>query len=185
MIEIRSLTELPAEALSQEDTRYTSTEKYVAHKTEDSQRTVISLELTPLDAPYIKQYLSKDDEEMQRYQQYAREGHSLGAYDGDTLVGLALTEARWWNRTLWLWEFYVAATHRRQGIGRRLMEALAEKARQAGFRVITLETQNTNAPAIAFYRSAGFEIESIDLSFYTNHDVTDGEVAIFMKRKLA
>jgi ribosomal protein S18 acetylase RimI-like enzyme len=97
---------------------------------------------------------------------------------------LALTEARWWNRSLWLWEFYVAATHRRRGIGRQLMDALAEKARQAGFRVITLETQNTNVPAITFYRSAGFEIEAIDLSLYTNHDVTDGEIAIFMKRKV-
>jgi ribosomal protein S18 acetylase RimI-like enzyme len=46
------------------------------------------------------------------------------------------------------------------------------------------ETQDTNQPAIAFYRAVGFEIEAVDLSYYTNHDLAGGEVAIFMKRKL-
>jgi hypothetical protein len=30
----------------------------------------------------------------------------------------------------------------------------------------------------------GFEIDALDLSYYTNQDVEEGEVAIFMKRKL-
>jgi ribosomal protein S18 acetylase RimI-like enzyme len=47
-----------------------------------------------------------------------------------------------------------------------------------------VETQNTNLPAIRFYRAVGFEIEAVDLSYYTNHDTLDGEVAIFMKRKV-
>ncbi|MDE2700419.1 MAG: hypothetical protein OXI23_16220 [Gemmatimonadota bacterium] len=38
-------------------------------------------------------------------------------------------------------------------------------------------------PAIDFYRGVGFEVEGVDLSYYTNSDV-DGEVAVFMKRKL-
>jgi len=61
---------------------------------------------------------------------------------------------------------------------------LADKARVAGFRVLVLETQNTNVPAIRFYRKAGFEVEGIDLSYYSNTDITDGEIAIFMKRKI-
>lgn len=52
------------------------------------------------------------------------------------------------------------------------------------FGAINLETQNTNVNAIRFYRRSGFEIEGIDLSYYTNDDVEGGEVAIFMKRKL-
>jgi ribosomal protein S18 acetylase RimI-like enzyme len=46
------------------------------------------------------------------------------------------------------------------------------------------ETQNTNAPAIAFYRRVGFELDGIDLSYYSNEDVTQGEVALFMKLRL-
>ena len=50
--------------------------------------------------------------------------------------------------------------------------------------LIVCETQNYNVPAIEFYRKVGFEIEGIDLSYYSNRDMTEGEVAIFMKRKL-
>jgi len=64
------------------------------------------------------------------------------------------------------------------------MEALAEKARKAGLRTIVCETQTTNAPAIRFYRKLGFNIEGIDLSCYSNEDFPDGEIAIFMKRRL-
>ena len=64
------------------------------------------------------------------------------------------------------------------------MEAMADKAKEAGMRVIVCETQNYNVPAIEFYRKVGFEIEGIDLSYYSNRDMTEGEVAIFMKRKL-
>ncbi len=131
----------------------------------------------------MKRWERSDDEEQLRYQQYVTEGYSLGAFDGDRLVGFALTEPRTWNRTLWVWEFHVSETYRRRGIGRQLMEALAEKASQARFRCLGLETQSTNVPAITFYRAVGFEIEAIDLSLYTNTDIIDGEVAIFMKRK--
>jgi ribosomal protein S18 acetylase RimI-like enzyme len=78
----------------------------------------------------------------------------------------------------------VAQPCQRQGIGRRLMEALAVRATEAGLRVMVCETQNTNLPAIDFYRSVGFEIEGVDLSYYSNRDLIEGEVAIFMKRKL-
>ena len=50
------------------------------------------------------------------------------------------------------------------------MEALAEIGKLAGCRVIVCETQNTNAPAIDFYRRVGFEIGAVDLSYYTNKD---------------
>jgi ribosomal protein S18 acetylase RimI-like enzyme len=183
MIEIRSLTSLSEDEMQEIAGGYTSPARYVVRKEESFERTVITLELTRLDRPYIKQWERSDSQELKRYQQYAAEGYSLGAYESDRLVGIALTEPRWWSRSLWIWEFHVAETHRCRGIGRQLMDAMAEKARQAGFRNLGLETQSTNIPAIAFYRAVGFEIEALDLSFYTNTDAIDGEVAIFMKRK--
>lgn len=99
-------------------------------------------------------------------------------------MGIAIAEARRWNSSLWIWEFYIAADCRRMGAGRDLMESLADLARQAGLRVMTAETQSTNVPAINFYRALGFEIDAIDCSYYTNQDIAAGEVALFMKRKL-
>lgn len=183
-IDIRPLSVITADNLAAIGGGYASPAKYAVHKVEDDQLTVITVELVDLETPYVKRWEKSDAEEMARYQDYARQGYSLGAYEGDTLVGFALCEARQWNRTLWIWEFHVAPTHRRRGIGRCLMEAVVRRARQAGFRIIGLETQSANVPAIAFYRAVGFELDAIDLSFYTNTDMVDGEVAFFMKRKL-
>jgi streptothricin acetyltransferase len=62
------------------------------------------------------------------------------------------------------------------------MERLEVISRETGLRAIVCETQNTNVPAIDFYRHIGFTLEGIDLSFYTNDDYLNGEVAIFMKK---
>ena len=184
MIEIRPLASLSIDKVHEIGGGYTSTARYTVRKVEGVERTVFTLELTPLDSPYVKRWERSDFQEEERYRQIIAEGHSLGAYDGDQLVGLAIAETRRWNSTLWVWEFHVAESHRRRGIGRQLMAAVVEEARQAGLRVVGLETQSTNLPAITFYRAVGFEIDALDLSLYTNTDAADGEVAIFMKRKL-
>jgi ribosomal protein S18 acetylase RimI-like enzyme len=184
MIEIRPLSCISADEIHEIGGGYTSHARYTVRKVESVERTEITLELTPLDKPYVKRWEQSDEEERERYRQFVDTGYSLGAYDGDYLIGIALTEPRRWNSTLWVWEFHVAESHRRRGIGRQLMEAVVEKARQSGFRVVGLETQSTNISAISFYRATGFEIEAVDLSLYTNTDAADGEVAIFMKRKL-
>jgi len=183
MIEIRPFLSLSGENLTELNRGYTSTAHYRVSKSETAERTVIMLELEQLPNPYVK-YWGSDAEELARYQGFAAQGHSLAAYEGERFVALALCEPRRWNQTWWIWEFHVAESHRRRGIGRFLMEAVAQKAQDSGFRILTLETQNTNVPAIHFYRAVGFEIEALDLSFYTNTDMSDGEVAIFMKRKL-
>jgi ribosomal protein S18 acetylase RimI-like enzyme len=99
-------------------------------------------------------------------------------------VGIALAEPRHWNKSLWVWELHVVESHRRRGVGRQLVDALANKAREAGLRTLVCETQNTNVPAMRFYHSVGFRIEGIDISYYTNEDFPDGEIAVFMKKRL-
>ena len=181
MVAIRMLRQLIQEDLDQIMAGYTSTEKYVVNKTETPERTTISLQLLAMDRPYVKRWGS---DHIEQYSACFRHDLSLGAYVGDRLVGLGLAEPRWWNRTLWIWQFGVLESYWRQGIGLRLMDLLAEKALAANLRVMVAETQNTNVPAIRFYRAAGFAVDAVDLSYYSNHDLSDGEVAIFMKRKL-
>jgi ribosomal protein S18 acetylase RimI-like enzyme len=70
--------------------------------------------------------------------QLASNSHQLG------IKGLAVDPAR-----------------RREGIGAALIEALAERARGAGIRRVTLRVLSTNSPALALYERAGFEVEGV------------------------
>lgn len=185
MIAIRPLTAIAEADLLRLIQGYTSSAKYVVAKTETPERVTFTLEWATLAQPYVKRWDPPDPELRERYLRMPAEGCSLGVFADERLAGLALTEPQAWNRSLWIWEFHIAAEYQRRGLGRRLMEAVAAQARAEGRRCLVVEVQNTNAPAIQFYRAAGFAIEAVDLSYYTNADLErDGEVALFMKRRL-
>lgn len=85
----------------------------------------------------------------------------FGAFDGQ-LVGMAglyrerlLKAAHKVN----LWGFYVRSSARRQGLGRRLLEAALENARtMAGVTSIRLSVSETAPAAKALYEQAGFQV---------------------------
>lgn len=184
MIEIRTLHNL--NGLSKVITGYTSEQKYEIARTETTDQITFSMQLVQLEQPYIKHYDDYLDEEtFQDYMNFLQQGLSLGAYDGDQLVGVGIAEAQTWNNILWMREFHVAETHRGKGIGRRLMDGLAVNGQAANLRAILCETQTTNVPAINFYRKMGFTCDGFNLSLYTNEDWPDGEVAVFMKKVLS
>ena len=159
---------------------YTSNKKYFVSKTESNDETVFTLRLGELPRPFVKRI-----ERTPRYdEEVFQQGFSFAAYDGDMPVGIVIAGRRDWNRSLWVWDMDVRKSHQRRGIGTKLLGAVVDRARSEGMRVVVCETQNTNTPAIQFYRSIGFEMDGIDLSYYSNEDVEKGEVAIFMKLKL-
>jgi ribosomal protein S18 acetylase RimI-like enzyme len=184
VIEIRPLTHLDLEDLRRLIAGYVSNMKYQVSLDESDDRFALTLQIIPLETPYVKRYDHLDEPTLQHYAQLPHHGLSFGAYEAGRCVGVALTEPRAWNKSLWVWEFHVEAAHRRRGIGRQLMGMLTERGRAAGMRTVVCETQNTNVPAIRFYRKLGFRFEGIDLSYYSNHDFPDGEIAIFMKKQL-
>jgi streptothricin acetyltransferase len=162
---------------------YESDQEYRAHKTETGESIVISLKLEKREIPYVKKWDRPEaDLEMQRA--IVKGGLSWGAFSGDRLAGAALLEVRRWNNSLHLHDLEVMPGFRGLGIGGRLLDKTLETARDQKVRVITLETQTTNYPAIKFYRKHGYEIDGVDLSFYTNHDAESGEVALTMKLKI-
>ena len=181
MIEIRPLAQLDTSRFHELSAGYTSSSVYHVDKSESDAQTTLSLHLQELESPYEKLW-EPDTHTDTRYRQVIQQGLSLGVYDGDRLVGIAIAEKQAWNRTLWVWEFHIDSDHRGRGLGRELMEKLAAVGKKVGCRVMVCETQNTNVPAIRFYRKVGFEVGAIDLSYYTNKDMTDFEVAVFMKR---
>jgi ribosomal protein S18 acetylase RimI-like enzyme len=164
-------------------TGYESDQMYRVEKSETEDNTVISLRLEKRDSPYVKRWArTRDDLEMQK--EVAAQGLSWGAFSGESLVGVALLELRHWNNSLHLHDLEVMPGFRGLGVGGMLMDKTLETARAEKVRVITLETQTTNYPAVKFYRRHGYQIDGVDLSFYTNHDIPDGEVALTMKLKL-
>jgi ribosomal protein S18 acetylase RimI-like enzyme len=182
MIEICPLKQLDAAELNRVTGPFTCREMYRVRYEDSAERTSFSLERVSLPEPHVHNY-SHIDEAWVR-DTLANADFSFGAYEDGLLVGALIAEKRAWNDSLWVWEFHVEAPRRGQGIGRQLMQHAADKARQAGLRTIICETQNRNACAISAYRKLGFRVEGVDISYYTNEDYPDKDVAVFMKLRL-
>lgn len=69
--------------------------------------------------------------------------------------------------------------HRRQGLARRVLEALLRLASQAGAERATLEVSSANAAARALYASLGFKEVAVRRAYYRN-----GEDALIELKKL-
>jgi phosphinothricin acetyltransferase len=66
---------------------------------------------------------------------------------------------------------YVAPGARGRGVGRALMEALAEAAEAAGYHKLTSRVFTTNAASLALHRAAGFT----EVGIQRRHGRLDGE----------
>ena len=89
----------------------------------------------------------------------------LVALDGEAIVGyagtwLVINEAHVTNVA-------VHADRRRQGIGRVLMDALMQMAREEGMESMTLEVRVSNEAARALYQQLGFVSAGIRKNYYS------------------
>jgi putative acetyltransferase len=88
----------------------------------------------------------------------------IGAVDGDVVafVDVALirhSDAGTYHAPgvdAYVEELIVTGSHRRRGVARTLMDAAEAWAREAGARIVTLDTHVTNAPARALYDAIGY-----------------------------
>jgi ribosomal protein S18 acetylase RimI-like enzyme len=100
-------------------------------------------------------------------------GIVVNAEDGAPIAGLAGTT---WGGTCEIGQLWVEPEHRRNGLGRRLMERAEEVARQRGCSQIVLATHSFQAPD--FYRKLGFdEVGRIN-------DYPRGHASIWMRKGL-
>ena len=63
----------------------------------------------------------------------------------------------------------VAAPHRRQGIGEKLMVELLERGRTAGMVCSTLEVRAGNQPAITLYEKLGYHVAATRKGYYPDN----------------
>jgi aminoglycoside 6'-N-acetyltransferase I len=68
---------------------------------------------------------------------------------------------------LWINEIGVAPTHRRQGIGKALMQAILEEAQRSGCTEAWVLTERDNLPAMSMYTSSGGIESSPDPVMFT------------------
>lgn len=104
------------------------------------------------------------------------DGHSFGAFDDNELQAWIICEHRTWNNSFYIENILINEKYRRQGIGIMLIKNAIKEARKLNCRVIELETQNTNYPAIQFYRKIGFNITGVNTRLYDHSE----EIALFM-----
>nr|WP_315029316.1 GNAT family N-acetyltransferase [uncultured Chryseobacterium sp.] len=125
--------------------------------------------------PYTKTW-ETGSEDIKDLNLMIEKGQSFGAYVNDELVGWMICEQRTWNNSFYIENILIDEKYRRQGTGVMLIKNAIKEARQLNSRVIELETQNTNYPAIQFYRRMGFAITGVNTRLYANTE----EIALFM-----
>lgn len=89
-----------------------------------------------------------------------------------------------WSRLVRIWHLYVREEFRGQGIGRALIDTVRTAAKHFKARGIILETQSCNAPAIAFYQKLGFSFWGLNTCAYSNNDIENRDVFIWMGIKV-
>lgn len=98
----------------------------------------------------------------------------LKAVHGDTMVGFIAGDVRGPERISWITTLGVLPEYRRQGIGRRLIQACEAKLPTS---TIRLCVRSTNQPAIELYQRLGYRIIGAWNRYYH-----DGEDALVMEK---
>jgi ribosomal protein S18 acetylase RimI-like enzyme len=121
-----------------------------------------SLVETAVDPPVRGGYrLGPDDVEG-----ISRAEHVAVAVAGGAVVGVVAATYAAWNRRLQVEHCYVAASARKRGLGRELLESVVAYGRGRGARCLWLETQAENYGAVRFYRGLGFRLCGLDETLY-------------------
>jgi ribosomal protein S18 acetylase RimI-like enzyme len=67
---------------------------------------------------------------------------------------------------------------RRKGIGTLLVDYAVKFPKKRGARMLVVETQSCNVPAVNLYLKNGFELVDFDVAAYSNEDIKRKEVRL-------
>jgi GNAT superfamily N-acetyltransferase len=90
-------------------------------------------------------------------------GFYVAQTDEGQVVGLALYYTRystWKGRCLYLEDLIVTAAHRRQNLGRLLLDAIVREALAQDMEMAVWQVLDWNQPAIDFYQKMGAELDA-------------------------
>ncbi|HMQ70222.1 MAG TPA: GNAT family N-acetyltransferase [Ignavibacteria bacterium] len=183
MIKIKNLSEITHnELLSFGIIQFTSNSKYKVIREESEDEIEFNLKLTR-HPEFLVGAGYNDKNELEKYNRIMKEGNSFGAYEDDKLIGFVIAEKREWNNSLRVEMIRVAKDHKRKGIGTLLLNELEKHTRSVNVRLIDIETQNTNVPAIDFYRKNGYEFAGLNMTLYDPEEVGE-DIAVFLSKSI-
>jgi len=133
-----------------------------------------------LEEEYVKEWNSSEASEN-HFNEVLTQGYSLGVYHQEELIGFAILGYYEWNNSMWIENIRVSEKYQGKGIGKDMISKLLEISREKSARILGLETQSTNYPAIQFYKKCGFTISGVDFAKYPQRKNDLEQVAILMK----
>ncbi|API89110.1 GNAT family N-acetyltransferase [Marinilactibacillus sp. 15R] len=104
-------------------------------------------------------------EENYSYDTVIKNGFSIGAYDKDRCIGLAIFEYQW-NSYVYLSDLKVSNPYRNQGIASKILDFSREIIAEKGYKGISTIAQSNNLIANRFYIKYGFEIGGLNTQNY-------------------
>ncbi len=99
------------------------------------------------------------------YDSLARDHVFVGAYEGDTCIGLAVLADDWY-KYMYLDDLKVCRPYRRQGVGKALVDKALEIAHGRNYNGLYTIGQDNNLSACLFYLKMGFVIGGFDNHIY-------------------
>jgi ribosomal protein S18 acetylase RimI-like enzyme len=82
------------------------------------------------------------------------------------------------SSVIWVESMWVAPSHRRNGIGRMLVNRVLDWARDRNAREVKLEVTNSNESAIPFYQSLGFKLTGKNSPYVNDSRLTECEMLL-------
>ncbi len=159
---------------------YRTNKIYKVTKDVVENKQVIEISEEVLNETYVKEW-NQNLESVKYFEEIMEQGLSIGCYEGEKLIGFALIGYYAWNKSMWIENIRVSEKFRGRGIGKKLIGKVIEKSSLKGARILGLETQSTNFPAIEFYKKCGFEISGVDFARYPQRENDREQVAILMQ----
>ena len=94
-----------------------------------------------------------------------QKGTAFGAYEDGKCIGVAIYED-YWFKYMYLSDLKVNADARGKGVGRALIKAGLEEAKERGYKGLYTIAQDNNLNTCMFYLHAGFAIGGFDNRVY-------------------
>lgn len=116
------------------------------------------------------------------YQEYWQNAEAYAVCEDETekILGYVEIASDEWNNRLRMTQLLVLPEARGKGAGRFLVDFVKGIAKEREYRIIVLEAQNYNTPAIDFYLASGFKFCGGNVYFYSNEDIEDDEIMLEM-----
>lgn len=146
-----------------------------------------SLREVTVKVPWYKDYVDAETgDEVERLQPFvcAHNSAFFVALDAGEVVGGAagirhcadaqyfcMTDGR--DDVAVLADMRVSPSHQRRGIGVALFDAVADWGRSEGMRLLKIETQNTNVPAVRFYQRMGAKLSGLQRHAYVGENADE------------